>query len=73
MTKQAVSEPAEGDSALRKWRIGKGEKLEEVAAKLEISVATLSRIETRITKRLDPDLVDRITKLTGLSYRQIVA
>lgn len=72
MTKQAVSEPAEGDSPLRTWRLGKQLKLEDVAEKLGVSVATVSRLETRITKRLDPELVEKITELTGLTYRQIV-
>jgi transcriptional regulator with XRE-family HTH domain len=70
MSRQQVTTPAE--RPLRAWRIGEGKRLEDVADALGCSVATLSRIETGITKRLDPRLVDRITKLTGLTYGQLV-
>lgn len=75
MSKQQVTPPGTELDArpLRRWRIAKRKRLEEVADEIGCSVATLSRIETGITKRLDPVLVEKITKLTGLSYAQLVS
>lgn len=69
MSKQEVEQ---GDSALRSWRTSKNMTLEDLAGKLGVSVATLSRVETGVTKRIDPDFLARIKKVTGLDYEKIV-
>ena len=73
MNKQAVRAPAKGDSPLRKWRLDKGLRLEDVAEKIGCSGSQLSRIESGLTRRLNRELVEEITKLTGLTYQEIAS
>ncbi|REE56410.1 helix-turn-helix protein [Paenibacillus taihuensis] len=57
---------------VRAFRKLKGYTQQELAAKLDVSVAVLGSLE-RGTRKPDPKLLERISDTLGISYSELIA